>query len=97
MNPNTPPAPIAQQFQIELLTTDGNFNIAASQTVNDLVRQAKYWLNITDRGMKLRDDQIRTVTLQELDPDTGNYVNGASLPVASKKQVLIAIHKLGAR
>ena len=36
------------EFQLVLRTTDGDHVIAASDTVNDLVDQAKYWMNVTD-------------------------------------------------
>lgn len=85
------------QFQVNLSTTTGPYLIASSDTVNDLVDQAKYWLGSTDSGMQLNDGQVQSVTLQELDPQTGNYVDGQAVPVASKAEVVSAIRDMGAR
>ncbi len=86
-----------KQFQVNLTTVTGDYIIAASDTVNDLVDQAKYWLGSTSTGMQLTDGQVRSITLQELDPATGAYVNGESLPVEDKKDILAQVRLLGAR
>lgn len=85
------------QFQLLLRTTGGDFIIAASDTVNDLVDQARYWLNATDTGAQLTDGQVRSVILQELDPATGAYVDGTELPVQTKQQVIAQARVIGAR
>lgn len=85
------------QFQLVLRTTDGDNVIAASDTVNDLVDQAKYWLQASPTGAQLVDSQVRSIILQELDPKTGAYVDGQELPVTDKADVLTQARKLGAR
>ena len=85
------------QFQLLLRTTDGDKILAASDTVNDMVDQARFWLNATDEGAKLNDSQVRSLILQELDPQTGAYVDSQEIPVSSKQQVIQAARQLGAR
>lgn len=85
------------QFQITLGTTQGDFVIAASDTVNDLYDQAKNWMNISDEAARITDGQIRSCTLQEVDPNTGNYVDSKSYPCSDKKEVLAKVHLMGAR
>lgn len=85
------------QFQLLLRTTGGDFIIAASDTVNDLVDQARYWLNATDTGAQMTDGQVRSIILQELDPQTGAYVDGRELPVQTKQQVISQARIIGAR
>lgn len=80
-----------------LETTQGDFVIAASDTVNGLYDQAKNFLNISDQGAQINDGQVDKVTLQEVDPNTGDYVDGQSYPVTDKKDVLAKVHLMGAR
>lgn len=85
------------QFQLLLRTTQGDFVIAASDTVNDLVDKARYWMNATDTGAQLLDSQVRSVILQELDPKTGAYVDSTELPVKTKQQIIQQARTIGAR
>ena len=85
------------QFQLVLRTTDGDHVIGASDTVNDLVDQARYWLNANPIGAEMVDSQVRSIILQEVDPTTGDYVGGDEIPVASKQEVIAAARDLGAR
>ena len=85
------------QFQLMLRTTKGDFIMGASDTVNDLVDQARYWLNATDTGAQLNDGEVRSVLLQELDPKTGAYVDSKELPVQTKQQVIQQARTIGAR
>lgn len=85
------------QFQLLLRTTQGDFIIAASDTVNDMVDQARYWINATDTGSQLNDSQVRSVILQELDPQTGAYVDSTELPVQTKQQIIQQARAIGAR
>lgn len=85
------------QFQLVLRTTDGDHVIGASDTVNDLVDQAKYWLNASDEGAGVTDAMVRSVVLQEVDPETGSFVDSQELPVESRGDILGEARKLGAR
>lgn len=85
------------QFQLVLRTTDGDHVIGASDTVNELVDQARYWLNASPVGAEMVDTQIQSLILQEVDQATGNYVDGEEIPVASKADVIAAARDLGAR
>lgn len=85
------------QFQLVLRATDGDHVMAASDTVNDLVDQAKYWLNASDEGAKITDAMVRSVVLQEVDPATGSFVDSQELPVESRNDILGQARKLGAR
>ena len=85
------------QFQLMLRTTQGDFIMGASDTVNDLVDQARFWLNASDTGAQITDGQVRSVILQELDPATGAYVDGKELPVQTKQQVIQQARAIGAR
>ena len=85
------------QFQLVLRATDGDHVLGASDTVNDLVEQAKIWLNATDAGAAITDAMVRSIILQEVDPATGNYVDGEELPVESKQDVVAQARNLGAR
>lgn len=87
----------APQFQLLLRTTDGDHILGASDTVNDLVDQAKIWLNATDAGAAITDAMVRSIILQEVDPATGAYVDGEELPVESKQDVVAQARNLGAR
>ena len=85
------------QFQLVLRATDGDHVLGASDTVNDLVEQAKIWLNATDAGAAITDAMVRSIILQEVDLVTGNYVDGEELPVESKQDVVAQARNLGAR
>ena len=85
------------QFQLLLRATDGDHIMATSDTVNDLVGQAKIWLNASDEGMAITDAQVRSIILQELDPQTGAYVDSQELPVESKGDIITQARKIGAR
>ena len=85
------------QFQLLLRATDGDHIMAASDTVNDLVEQAKFWLNAGDAGNALTDAMVRSIILQELDPATGAYVDSTELPVESKADVIKQARAIGAR
>lgn len=86
-----------QQFQIDLATSLGNYVIAASDTVNDLVAQAKLWLGTSSAAQSLTDGKVISITLQELDPATGAYVDGEEIPVEDKDDIIRQIRLLGAR
>lgn len=85
------------QFQLDLETTQGNYVIATSDTVNDLADKAKYFMNAGNVGPQIMDGQVRQLTLQELDPATGDYVDSTSLPVEDRKDIITQARKLGAR
>ncbi len=85
------------QFQLVLRATDGDHVMAASETVNDLVDQAKYWLNAGDAGNAITDAMVQSVVLQEVDPATGSFVDSQEIPVDSRDGILGAARKLGAR
>jgi hypothetical protein len=85
------------QFQLVLLTDADQFVIAASDTVNDMVEQAKIWLQSSTAGQQLVDSQVRSIILQEVDPATGDYVDGEEIPVADKADVVTQARNLGAR
>lgn len=86
------------QFQLVLRASDGDHVMAASETVNDLVGQAKYWLNASDAGAAITDAMVQSVVLQEVDPATGNFVDSQEIPVdGGRGGILGAARKLGAR
>lgn len=85
------------QFQLVLRASDGDHVMAASETVNDLVDQAKYWLNASDAGAAITDAMVQSVVLQEVDPATGNFVDSQELPVDNRGDILGAARKIGAR
>lgn len=85
------------QFQIDLETRKGNFVIAASDTVNDLVDHAKAWLGATSEGGALLDNDVISITLMEVDPATGEYMGGESIPVESKQDIITQLRNLGGR
>lgn len=85
------------QFQLVLRATDGDHVMAASETVNDLVDQAKYWLNASDAGAAITDAMVKSVVLQEVDPATGSFVDSQELPVDSRGSILSTARDLGAR
>lgn len=85
------------QFQLLLRATDGDHVLGASDTVNDLVDQAKIWLNSTSGGSAITDAQVRSIILQEVDPTTGAYVDGEELPVESRADIVAQARTLGAR
>lgn len=85
------------QFQLVLRATDGDHVMAASETVNDLVDQAKYWLNASDAGAAITDAMVKSVVLQEVDPATGAFVDSQELPVESRGDILSTARDLGAR
>ena len=85
------------QFQLMLRTDTGDYLVGASDTVNDLVDQAKYWIQASSTGAQLVDTQLRSIMLQELDPQTGAYVDGEELPVENKADVVRQARALGAR
>lgn len=85
------------QFQLLLREVAGDHILGASDTVNDLVDQAKIWLNATDAGAAITDASVRSIILQEVDPATGAYVDGEELPVESKQDVVTQARNLGAR
>lgn len=88
---------VVPQFQLVLITDDGQYVIGASDTVNDLVDQAKIWLQSSTTGQQLVDSQVRSIILQEVDPNTGDYVDGEELPVTDKADVITQARTLGAR
>lgn len=85
------------QFQLVLRASDGDHVMAASETVNDLVDQAKYWLNASDAGAAITDAMVQSVVLQEVDPATGSFVDSQELPVDSRGSILSTARDLGAR
>lgn len=85
------------QFQLVLRASDGDHVMGASSTVNELVEQAQYWLNASDEGIAIKDSQVRSVILQEVDPATGAYVDSREIPVDTKQQVIQAARTMGAR
>lgn len=85
------------QFQLVLRATDGDHVMAASETVNDLVDQAKYWLNASDEGAAITDAMVTSVVLQEVDPATGSFVDSQELPVEGRGDILGAARQIGAR
>jgi hypothetical protein len=95
---STPPNPDEQggegQYQITLRAIDGDQVIATANEVNGLADQARYWLNGTDAGAKMRDGDVKEVVLQKLDPATGQYADVTSLPVEDKQDVVKQIAKL---
>ena len=95
--PEVPEENPTPQFQLVLRTVAGDQVIAASDTVNDMVEQAKIWLNATDAGAAITDASVRSIILQEVDPATGAYVDGEELPVDSKQDVVAQARNLGIR
>lgn len=85
------------EFQLLLRTTEGDHILGASDTVNDLVDQAKAWMGASTAGGALLDSQVRSIILQQVDPQTGAYVDGEELPVESKQDVIAQARNLGAR
>ena len=85
------------QFQLLLRSTAGDNVIAASNTVNDLVDQARFWINASDTGAQMLDSAVRSIILQELDPTTGAYVDSTELPVESKQDIITQARNIGAR
>lgn len=85
------------QFQLMLKASTGSYLLGASDTVNDLVDQAKYWIQASSTGAQLVDGQLRSIILQELDPKTGAYVDSEELPVNDKADVVRQARALGAR
>ena len=85
------------QFQLVLRASDGDHVIAASDTVNDMVDQARYWINVSPAGMKMLDNDVQSLILQEVDPATGAYVDSKELPVEDKKDIITKARQLGSR
>lgn len=81
--------------------------MASSNTVNDLVAKAEYWLERTGAGRSIIDifdkqgrleySDVQAVVLYTLDPDTGAYIFSKQLPAVDRKDVVRKVHALGGR
>lgn len=85
------------KYRLFLITARASYFMAASNTVNDLVRLVKQWLETTAEGRSVYDDQAQAVDLYELDPKRGDYVRSARLPVTSREDIITKVRELGGR
>ena len=68
------------QFQLVLRATDGDHVLGASDTVNDLVEQAKIWLNATDAGVSIAGmlkSEPSAFTASQVYQEWDKTINGA--------------------
>lgn len=84
------------KYRLYLIASNGSYVMGASNTVNDLVDQSRYWLT-RSIGARLGDDQVRQVVLYVLDKKTGSYLFDSRLPVTDRKDILTKVRLLGGR
>lgn len=87
-----------KKYRIFLNSGTGQFVVAASNTVNDLVNLTKAWLSQTTPGMYLPANATGYLILQELDENTGVYKGGSpKIFFESKKDIITKLRELGGR
>lgn len=89
--------PKYKKYRIYLSTPAGAFIMAASNTVNNLVELAKYWLTRTNAGIYLPPEVRGTVQIHELDEATGAYRRSVGKSFKNKKDIITQLRKMGGR
>lgn len=90
-----PEAP-TEQYQATLKTVDGDHIIATADSVAGLGEQAKYWMGSTDAAAKMSDSIIKSVVVQEINPETGEVTKDIkTLPAGDKQEVIKQLDTFG--
>lgn len=85
------------EYTATLHTAVDTYTIANGDSVNGLEDQARFWLGLTTAGTKVQDGQVRSVTLQQQNPNTGALVKTQTLNAEGRQDALTELHNLGAR
>ena len=83
-------------YRVFINTTQGNYFAAASNSVNGLADLVRAYFDTTT-GRAIYDDQIRGVTIMNLDRDTGSYVRSGQATATSRQDVINKLYELGGR
>ena len=83
-------------YRIFINTTQGNYFAAASNSVNGLTNLVKNYLE-SPTGRAIYDDQVRGVTILNLDRATGGYIRSGQASATSRQDILNKLYELGAR
>lgn len=86
-----------KKYRIFLNTPGGNFIVAASNTVNDLVDLTRAWLTTTTAGQYLPENVKGYLILQMLDEVTGAYMGGEKVPFEDKDDIITQLRIIGGR
>lgn len=89
--------PKYKKYRIYLNANGAGYVMATSDTVNNLVELAKYWMARTSAGMSLPDDVRGTVQLHELDELTGGYKRAVGKSFKDKDDIITQVRKMGGR
>ena len=92
-----PPAQKYKRYRILVTTPTGQYIVATSNTVNDLVDLTKSWFLNTSEGIYLPDNTYGLIILQQLDPVTGAYRNSEQIGYEGKDTIINQLRKLGGR
>ena len=86
-----------KKYRVYVASRTGNYVVAASDTVNNLVSLVKYWMENTSAGMYLPEESSGTVVVHVLDPATGAYKVGKGASYKDKDDIITQLRKMGAR
>jgi len=86
-----------KKYRVYVSSRTGNYIVAASNTVNNLVSLVKYWMQNTSAGLYLPEESSGTVTVHVLDENTGAYRAGKGLSYKDKADIITQLRKMGAR
>jgi len=91
------PQSLYKKYRIFLSVPGGQYIVATSNTVNDLVRLTSSWLSNTSAGQYIAEDARGYVVLQQLDPKTGAYRGGQQLLFEDKQDIITQLRLIGGR
>lgn len=83
-------------YRVFINTTQGNFFAAASNSVNGLGDLVRSFFE-SPSGAAIYDDQVRGVTIMNLDRKTGAYVRSGQATATSRQDAINKIYELGGR
>lgn len=85
------------KFTATLHTAVDTYTVANGDSVNGLEDQARFWLGLTTDGINVQDGQVRSVTLQEQNPETGALIKTTTKDADGRQDAITELHRLGAR
>lgn len=86
-----------KRYRVYVSTPVGQYIVATSNTVNDLVDLTKLWLTNTSPGMYMPERVNGYLVVQQLDPTTGAYRGGEQIVFESKDEIIARLRELGGR
>ena len=86
-----------KRYRVYINSPTGQYIVATSNTVNDLVDLTRMWLTQTSPGLYMPDKVSGYLVVQRLDEETGAYRGGEQMPFESKDEIITILRKLGGR